>query len=463
MNSQPLAQKFGYWSIGLSRDDIPSDVLVAARRAILDTIGVSTAGLKHAKVKSLKNALVGYPADPVTAAQVYGMAAHIWDFDDTSYTGIMHGSAVIFPVVFALARERNASEGEMIEAFIAGSEVAYTLADICGHNHYFKGWWSTITFGLIGATAAASCLCKLSAKNTAQAIGLAAAAAGGSKSVFGTHGKAYLVGEAAGRAIGFVRAIDAGLSGPIDVFEDSRGYFELLNGGQNVDEEAATLGIRWRLIDPGLLFKTSPVCSAAHAAIDNMAKLMSEANATVEDIVSIEAEVPDLVDISLAYPRPNTPQEAQFSLPYALACAAHHGKVTLDDLEPEAVKSSQKIELMEKVTVSTAMDLSTNEMRMKYPESARLKVSFSNGRTLSGFCGEAYGMPGRPLSDEDLLSKFNTCLDVCGQSMGVVDPESVDLLELASKLLHHDVETLPPIAKEETKDWKKTVALHQSA
>ena len=460
MTIQPLAQKFGNWSIGLSHDDIPIPVLLAARRAILDTIGVSAVGLEHAKVIALKNATPRNSESSDTAAPVLGMAAHIWDFDDTSYTGIMHGSAVVFPAILVLARECNASETEVIEAFVIGSEVAYTLADICGHDHYFKGWWSTVTFGLVGATAGACRLLKLNSDMTTQAIGLAAAAAGGGKSVFGTHGKAYLVGETASRAIGFARAALAGLSGPVDAFEDNRGFFQLLNGGHAKIEEAETLGVRWRLTDPGLLFKTSPVCSAAHAAIDQMATLMTDAKALANDIVSIEAEVPDLVDISLVYPRPNSPQEAQFSLPYALACAALHGKIRLDDLDLGAIKSQQKLELMEKVKVIVAKDLSTNEMRNKYPECARLKIMFSDGRTLNGFCGQAYGMPGRPLSNKDLLSKFHNCLDACGQSVDTFIFESIDLLQLAIKLLHHDVETHSPITKEEPKDWDITASLH---
>ncbi len=460
MTNQPLAQQFGHWSIGLSHDDIPAAVLLAARRAILDTIGVSAVGLDHAKIKMLKNTTSGNSENSDAAALVHGMAAHIWDFDDTSYTGIMHGSAVVFPAALALTRECNSSEKEMIEAFVAGSEVAYTLAEICGHDHYFKGWWSTVTFGLIGATAAVSSLLKLNAEQSSQAIGLAAAAAGGGKSVFGTHGKAYLVGETAARSIGYARAALAGLSGPIDAFEDSRGYFELLNDGHARIEEAVTLGVRWRLTDPGLLFKTSPVCSAAHAAIDQMAALMNEAKATANEIASIEVEIPDLVNISLVYPRPNSPQEAQFSLPYALACTALHGKVTLDDLELDSIKSRQKIDLMEKVTVSVAKDLSTNLMKDKYPESARLKIILSDGRTLRGFCGEAYGMPGRPLSDKDLLSKFHNCLDVCGRSVDAFDLKSVNLLGLAAELLHNEGETHSSVSKEGTKGRNLSASLH---
>ena len=283
---------------------------------------------------------------------------------------------------------------------------------------------------------------------------------GGGKSVFGTHGKAYLVGETASRAIGFARAAHAGLSGPRNAFEDNRGFFELLNGGNGISKKSKPPGTKWRLVDPGLMFKTSPVCSAAHAAIDQMAELMNNANVTARDIISIEAEVPELVNISLIYPRPNSPQEAQFSLPYALACSALHGKITLADLEPEAIISEEKMKLMEKVSVTAVEDLSTREMREKYPESARLKIILADGQQLSGFCGEAYGTPGRPLSNKDLISKFDSCLDTSGHMAEVFNFDSADLLMLANRIIHNEMVTHPPTNKEETTDWNMSNSVH---
>jgi 2-methylcitrate dehydratase PrpD len=218
------------------------------------------------------------------------------------------------------------------------------------------------------------------------------------------------------------------------------------------------LGTRWRLVDPGLLFKTSPVCSAAHAAIEQMAILMNEAGANAQAINSIEAEVPDLVDISLIYPHPITPQEAQFSLHYALACSALHGKVTLEDLEPNNIRSEEKTELIKKVTVRVSSDLSTSPMLDKYPESARLKVSFSDGRQFSGFCGEAYGMPKRPLSNKDLLVKFHKCIGIAGDNIDAFEFESVDLLKLANKILHYGVDTHSQYPKEETSNCVQTAS-----
>lgn len=416
-----LTQHFANWGTELDYSDIPSDVVKVARHAIFDVLGVIAVGGVHPVVQSLQKifgadsgscSAIGssQTLSATAAAMINGTAAHVWDFDDTSYTGIMHGTAVIFPTTLAIAQETGASEDELIAAFVVGSEVAYTLADMCTHSHYFSGWWSTTTFGLAGATASASYLYKLNADQFSNAIGMAAAAASGGKSVFGTDAKSILVGEAARRAVDFAKLAATGLTGPITGFEDPRGYFALLNNGKVVQEEAETLGKRWKLLDPGLLFKTSPVCSAAHAAIDQLGQLIASESVKVDNILLIEAKVPDLVYISLVYDQPKTPQQAQFSLPYALACTLLHGCVRLEDLDPAEVVSSEKQALMKKVRVIKSEELSSSEMRAHSPEGTMIVLTLMDGKILEGFCGQAYGMPERPLTKEDRVKKFNSCM-----------------------------------------------------
>lgn len=413
---------------------LPGDVRRAADRAMLDTVGAIIAGTAHDTVKAVAAAYptgqgtatvcTGAMADAEFAALINGTAAHAWDIDDTSYTGIMHGSAVILPAVIAVAEELGASATQVRQAFVAGSEVAYTLADICSHGHYFRGWWSTATFGLVGATAAAGRLHALDETAMTHAIGLAAASASGGKAVFGTDGKPFLAGEAARRAVSFARAAKAGVTGPEDGFEGGRGFFALLNSGQSDPGQIQTLGRRWRLTDPGLLFKSSPVCSAAHATIEQMSELMRQSGSTAAQIAQVRVEVPELVHVSLVYPEPKTPQQAQFSLPYAIACAALFGRVRFEDLQRNAVNAEQKRCLMAKVRTMIAEDLPTNDMRAHFHESARVTLELNDGRIFEGFCGSAYGMPENPMDDSDLVAKFGAALTFAG--IGPLDVKVTD-------------------------------------
>ncbi len=416
-----LIERLSRWVAGL--DAVPETVRLAADRAILDTLGVIAAGARHATVIALRNGFAdgggtcslvgGGTASPAVATLINGAAAHVWDFDDTSYTGIMHGSAVVLPAALAVAEETGADGRAFLTAFVAGSEIAYCVADAATHHHYLRGWWSTATFGLIGATAAAAKLYRLDAGKTADALGLAVAAAAGTKTVFGTGAKPYLVGEAACRAVGFARAARAGISGPTDAFENPNGFFALLCDGRR--DAVSSLGERWRLVDPGLLFKSNPVCSAAHAAIEETARLLGEAGLTADQIASVRCEIPKLVDLSLVYDRPEIPQQAQFSLPFAVACAALFGRVRLQDLSLETLRNPDIAKNISKVEKAVAEDLSTDDMRLRHPECARVTIRLVDGRSLAGFCADPYGMPSRPMSDADLLQKFEGCMAFAGK------------------------------------------------
>ena len=48
---------------------------------------------------------------------------------------------------------------------------------------------------------------------------------------------------------------------------------------------------------------------------------------------------------------------------------------------------------MDLVKIHLSSDLSTDEMRLKFPESTKLLIKLKDGRLYSGFCGNALGMP----------------------------------------------------------------------
>jgi 2-methylcitrate dehydratase PrpD len=123
-----------------------------------------------------------------------------------------------------------------------------------------------------------------------------------------------------------------------------------------------------------------------------------------------------LVDISLVYDDPANAQEVQFSLPYAVACAALRGRLALDDLGDAAIADPTVRALMRKVSRSADPELSTDAARARAPESARVVVRLADGSRREGFCPVAYGMPSRPLSDDDLAAKFSDCVSFGGRS-----------------------------------------------
>src|SRR5207249_772416 len=145
----------------------PPEARGQARRAVLDTLGVTLAGSReHASTKvaamvreqgGLEEAAVlghDFRAPATDAALVNGTSAHALDFDDVSMSMRGHPSVPLMPAVLAVAEKLGSSGPELIDAFVLGFEVECKAGRLIGAPHYELGWHPTATFGTLGAAAA---------------------------------------------------------------------------------------------------------------------------------------------------------------------------------------------------------------------------------------------------------------------------------------------------------------------
>ena len=418
-----LVERIAKWSHAAKLDAIPKDAQKAAKRCIVDLVGVSIAGAEREQSRRIADyasrayapgaaTVIGSPArlSPVGAALVNGTVGHVLDFDDTSYTGIMHGSTVVFPAALAAAESAGADGRRLLEAFVAGSEVTYAVAILCGHGHYHKGWWSTATFGTIGAAAAAAKALDLSVGQTACALSLASLQSGAQKAAFGTDAKPYLAGQAAAAGVESALLASGGLSAPRSALEGRNGFIRVLNDGVADYEGIEKLGKQWRLVDPGIFFKRYPVCSAAHAATEVTQRLMDNHGLKAESIRQVVCEVPPLVATSLVYDIPGNLQEAQFSMPFAVGTMLARGRLGVEELTEEAISNPGVRSCMSKIEMRRVDSLEDEEA----PEGARVTLVIDGGGEISDYLGVPMGMPGNPMSDEQLYDKFLRCAAVGG-------------------------------------------------
>ena len=179
----------------------------------------------------------------------------------------------------------------------------------------------------------------------------------------------------------------------------------MLNGGHAEAEGIDRLGERWRLVDPGIFFKQFPVCSGAHAAVELTRRLLAENGIRGDGVRRALCEVPPVVAISLVHDRPRTPQEAQFSMPFAVGAMLARGELGLDCLTTEALSDPAIQAAMGKVEMRRVESLH----REASPEGARVTLETADGSVVSGHLEEPLGMPGNPLSDALLHEKFLRC------------------------------------------------------
>ena len=420
MSGATMVGDIGRWVHQLQLDDIPPEVVGQARRALLDAIGVITAGIRHPASVKLRRAFAsgtgpasivgGGAGSPEAAALINAAAAHAYDFDDV-YCGIMHGSAVIAPAVLAAMETVDAGDSRALEALVAGSEVTMALVDALTAQHYFRGWWPTATLPVIGASAAVAKIHGMSAEQIGHAVGLAAAHAGGTRSVFGTDGKPFLCGFAARTAVEFAAAAGAGITGPVDAFENRSGFPAVLN--DDVFDPAAfnTLGTEWRLVEPGITFKQYPICSSAQALTEECAALRETHLFNPADVENVHCRVPELVARSLVYDQPETAQQCQFSIPFGAACGLHYGGVGLAHITAGANLDDELRSTMTKVSWAEEVQSCDGPAEDRLSESARITVRLNSGSQVEGYRRVATGVPAVPLSSELLAAKFRSCLD----------------------------------------------------
>lgn len=440
--SLPIVERLASWGGTLDLDEVPAEARDVAKRCIVDLVGVAIAGAALPQSRRLAGYARQFSApgpatlfdfsdrlSAVGAALVNANAGHILDFDDTSYSGIMHGSVVVLPAALAAAETAGASGRRFLEAFIVGSETAYSIGKLCTDSHYNKGWWSTSTLGVFGAAAAAAKAMHLSTPQTANAIALAGVQAGALKAAFGTDAKPYLAGKAS--AIGVEAALLAGngFSAPVNVMEDSRGFLKVLNDGIVNDAGIERLGTEWRLVDPGILFKQYPVCSAAHASVELTKQLIEENGLMSQEIQRVVCEVPPLVAASLVYEAPQSAQQAQFSMQFAVGTMLAYGRLGIEHISSESLSDPQIRSQMSKIEMRRVDSLQHAET----PECSRTTITASDGSEFTGFLGEPRGMPGNPMTDEELRQKFMDCAAAGGVPRGRSAALLDHLTEIESK------------------------------
>ena len=97
-------------------------------------------------------------------------------------------------------------------------------------------------------------------------------------------------------------------------------------------------------------------------------------------------------------------------MPFTIGCMLVKGDISLADLSQAVVDDPKVRTAMQRVkSVTTGRWKAGSEIAQRYPEGAHVTVTTRDGRTYEHFNGFARGTTARPLSDEEIASKFMSC------------------------------------------------------
>jgi 2-methylcitrate dehydratase PrpD len=410
-------------------ESAPDEALEAARRAVLDTLGVAIAGSREESARIAaalaverggreEATLLGrderLPAP--AAAFVNGVAGHALDFDDVSAPMRGHPSVVLLPAVLALGEASGSSGRDLLTAFVLGFEVQAKLGRAIGERHYERGWHATSTFGTIGAAAACARLLRLDAAATQSALGVAASMAAGHQRNFGSMTKHLHAGNAARSGLEAAQLAGRGFTADPAALEGPGGFLALMGDGPADLAPFETLGDPFEVTSSGVGVKLYPCCYATHRALNAALELRERHAIDPAAIDRVRVEVARGGLLPLRSDVPNTGLEGKFSMEYCLAAAFLDGAVGLASFADEAVLRPAARELMSRV------ETSEGEEPGEFPIGgyADVRIALRDGTEHGRRVDVALGDPARPVSYEQLVAKFRDCCQ------GVLSPEAVD-------------------------------------
>ena len=418
-----LSHQIAEFTVSLSLDRLPEAVPQNAKLAILDCLGVSilAAGEEVGRVllRFARENLSPGPCtvwgseitlNPRDAALVNGTLAHGLDFDDRG-----HASTYTLASTLAAAQGCRASGARTLEAFIAGREVIQALFALFARRNSgigpgARGWHANGILGPIGAACAASKVLGLDVQQTLTATGLATGSCGALTRDGGTMAKPFRSGHAAATGLTCAYLAKAGFTSDETAIEGPYGLLQAV--GPLPEDILETLGkglgTEYNL-SSGVKLKRFCSCTATHAGVEAMLRMVQKKPPTPSEIDFIEC---DLHPYPLLRMQPERGFEGRFSMAYCLAMALLDGRLEPENFTDERARDPQVRDLLQRVR--------------HVPGSDSLVVNLKDGTKIIEPGQNPADLQGR----EEVLNKFNNCVNkVLSEDQQLAVPDLVDHLD----------------------------------
>jgi 2-methylcitrate dehydratase len=335
------------------------------------------------------------------------------DFNDTYLSKEPAHPSDNIPAALAVADAVNADGREFITAIVLAYELQCRFCDAASIRA--RGW-DHVTYGAFSTALAAAKLMKLSAERTRHALGIAGVASPNlrqSRAGELSHWKGCAFANAARHGVYAAMLAAEGMTGPAPIFEGVFGFEKLVSGPLNPDGQFAADPSKWA--GDFMILKTSikywPAEYHSQSAIEAALELRPQIG-SVDQIESVQIESHDAsVDIIGSSPeqwRPTSRETADHSLPYITAVALADGEITAKQFAEKRFTDPKLLELVAKVKVTRYAELSK-----KYPQEVGNIVTIKtvSGESLSRRVDVPTGNAKRPLTDDQVVSKFHSMAD----------------------------------------------------
>ena len=424
-----IEEKLAYYVNSVSFENLKPEVVNEVKRRIIDSFGCALGAWKFATIKKIyeitrksygynnigHNSTIIRPfampqTDTVSAAFINGAAIRYLDYNDT-YLSLepAHPSDNI-AALLAFAEEKKSTAQDLITAIALSYEIQCRLCDAASLR---KMGWDHVTYLPISVACGASKLAKFNIEQTRNAIAIAIAMGVYTRQTRAgelSEWKGLAAANAACNGLRAVKLVEAGISGPQEIFEGIYGFLpQLFRDGdfrENFYQFLEEKPVPEKILETYI--KNWPVEYHIQAVVEAILKMRNQYPEIINAINSMasikiqtyEAAVSIVSDKSKW--NPQTRETADHSIPYCASRALIDGKIDLGSFTEEKINDPAIRKLMSKIIVKE-----DPESTALYGKSFPVFIIIDTGKMITNSWIEyPKGHPQNPLTDKELESKF---------------------------------------------------------
>ena len=252
-------------------------VRTPARDLVLATV---LRALSNAQSPAVMIAAADAPPPARMRAHAIGRSAATTPLYAAFLTGIAAGddATLATPVVaaaLAVGESVDAAGATVLDAIVAGTEIAVRVERALGVAHIERGWDTRGTCGRLGAAVAAARVLGLQREATRDAFGIAATAASGLSEARGTMTAAYIAGAAAADGIESALLARAEFTGAPLALEGRRGLAALMSTSLDTNALLEGLGETFIYTNVAAKVPSVPPAEALRSLVARIERLPS--------------------------------------------------------------------------------------------------------------------------------------------------------------------------------------------
>ena len=452
---ETISQRWAKFALKLKYDSIPPEAIKEAKRFLLDSVGCAFSALDNKDTIAAYNyirdlggkeqaTIIGWgeKTNLPLATLMNSLLIRALDYNDIYWEQDPSHPSDISPAVLSTGEFMKKNGKEVLVGIIIAYELEMRLCLAAFPGVREIGWHHATLTQFVSPVVAGKML-GLSKKEIVAAIGISGSShltLGGVVAGHLTNMKNAADSFAVEAGVRAALLASKGYTGPVEVFEGKEGLFEVLNKVKwNKDVLTKGLGEEFLINQCG--YKAFPTEALTHQPITAAIEVMKENNLDPKEIKEVLVETTtrgaDILSDPSKY-KPTTKETADHSLPYCIAVAVAKGNVLPSDFEDDTLRDPFVWSLLDKIKV-----VANPEIDALFPKVKRAIVTIKTPK------GEykkqedfAKGQPERPLSEEELISKFKANAEKKVSSSKIEDIikvtqelENIDEIEKYMKLL----------------------------